>query len=184
MIDRFGAGAGKGSEDLRATGDTEGCLIRFIAGLAAVALSIALAVTLVVPAHAQDADRAKRLGAKLFCVCGCNEVLTACNHVGCTYSSAMLKKLDERIVRGDSDDLIVQSFVQEYGLKVLTEPPNTGFNRIAVIAPIVAPLVALAILWEVVRRWRQRAALAGAGAPISPELLARARSEADKGSDE
>jgi cytochrome c-type biogenesis protein CcmH/NrfF len=140
----------------------------------------------VIPLHAQQTDRAKRIGQKLFCTCGCNQVLTACNHVGCTTSHAMLKELDDRIARGDSDDLILQSFVQEYGLKVLTEPPNKGFNRFAVIAPVAAPIVALLILWEVVRRWRQRATLSAAGAQagapsISPELLARARSEASRG---
>ena len=102
--------------------------------LAAMSFSIAR------PTHAQQTDRAKQLGQKLFCACGCTQVLTACNHVGCTRSTAMLKELDARIARGDSDDLILQSFVQEYGEKVLTEPPNKGFNRLAVIAPIAAPI--------------------------------------------
>ncbi len=144
--------------------DTEGCLMRLMGLFGVAALFVALAAALVIPVHAQQTDRAKRLGQKLFCVCGCTQVLTACNHVGCTYSTAMLKEARRTASRrGDSDDLILQSFVQEYGLKVLTEPPNKGFNRFAVIAPIVAPIVALFILWEVVRRWRQRAALAGAG---------------------
>jgi cytochrome c-type biogenesis protein CcmH/NrfF len=180
MIDRLVA------TKSRVVPDTEGCLVHLIASVAAVALSVALAAMLVIPVQAQQTDRAKELGKKLFCACGCTQVLTACNHVGCTTSTAMLKELDSRIARGDSDDLILQSFVQEYGLKVLTEPPNKGFNRFAVIAPIVAPLASLLILWEVVRRWRKRATLVGAGAfaggpPISPELLARARSESRQG---
>lgn len=162
--------------------ETEGCLDRLIGrllgGAAFCVLLAAMALALTMSAHAQQTDRVKRLGAKLFCACGCTQVLTACNHIGCTTSTAMLKELDERIARGDSDDLILQSFVQEYGEKVLTEPPNKGFNRMAVIAPIAAPIVALLILWEMVRRWRRRASLAGAGgAPVSPELLARARNE-------
>jgi cytochrome c-type biogenesis protein CcmH/NrfF len=159
--------------------ENEGCMVRLMGLLAAGVLCVALtAMLFVIPLHAQQTDRAKTLGKKLFCACGCTQVLTACNHVGCTTSTAMLKELDSRIARGDSDDLILQSFVQEYGLKVLTEPPNKGFNRFAVIAPIVAPIIALLILWEVVRRWRQRASLVGAGGPqVSPELLARARSE-------
>jgi cytochrome c-type biogenesis protein CcmH/NrfF len=172
-------------QEMRAVPDTEGCLMRLMGLVAACVLFVALAAMLVIPMHAQQTDRAKRLGQKLFCACGCTQVLTACNHVGCTRSTAMLKELDERIGRGDSDDVILQSFVQEYGLKVLTEPPNTGFNRLAVIAPIAAPIVALFILWEVVRRWRQRSALAVAGGPqISPELLARARKESGRDSDE
>ena len=74
--------------------------------------------------HGQQTARAKELGAQLKCVCGCNQVLTACNHVGCQYSHAMLKELDERVARGDSDSLILQSFVQEYGEQVLPSPPK------------------------------------------------------------
>ena len=44
--------------------------------------------------YAQDSDRAKRLGGGLMCMCNCNQILTQCNHVGCTRSAAMLKKLD------------------------------------------------------------------------------------------
>jgi len=115
------------------------------------------------------------------CVCGCNQILTACNHVGCTTSHAMLKELDERIARGDSDDLVLQSFVQEYGPTVLVDPPKTGFTGLVWVVPIVAPLLALWLVWELVRRWRQRATLAPAGGPqISPEMLDRARQDAEK----
>ena len=36
--------------------------------------------------RAQETARAKELGQKLMCVCGCNQLLGSCNHVGCTYS--------------------------------------------------------------------------------------------------
>jgi cytochrome c-type biogenesis protein CcmH len=131
-------------------------------------------------AHAQQTARAKAVGQKLMCVCGCNQILTACNHVGCTYSHKMLQELDQLVSRNDSDELIVQAFVQEYGPTVLSEPPAKGFNWAAWLMPVIAPLVALFLVWGVVRRWRQRAALApAAGRPVSPELLARARHEAE-----
>lgn len=134
------------------------------------------------PAFAQSSARAKELGQKLLCVCGCNQILTACNHVGCTYSHNMLKELDERVARGESDSLILQSFVQEYGPTVLAEPPARGFDWVAWIMPVLVPLVALFLVWHLVRRWRARAVLAPAGgAPaISPELLSRARRDMDK----
>src|SRR5208337_3087549 len=77
-------------------------------------LLFALALLLAPASQAQQTERAKELGKKLVCVCGCNQILTACNHVGCTYSHTMLKELDDRVARGDSDQLILQSFVQEY----------------------------------------------------------------------
>jgi cytochrome c-type biogenesis protein CcmH/NrfF len=135
--------------------------------------------------RAQQTPRAKALGQKLLCVCGCNQGLVACNHVGCTTSHAMLKELDDRVARGDSDDLILQSFVQEYGLTVLAEPPAKGFNWVAWVIPVLVPFIALYIVWEVVRRWRQRAALAPAGGPqVSAEMLDRARHESQKESNE
>lgn len=144
------------------------------------------AVLSVVPAmRAQETQRAKQLGQKLMCVCGCNQILTACNHVGCSYSHGMLKQLDERVARNEPDDLTIQAFVQEYGQTVLSAPPAKGFNRAAWIMPIVFPLISLYLFWEVVRRWRQRAAVATASGPkISADLLARAQSESNKSDDE
>jgi len=143
--------------------------------------ALSLVLSLAPAAHSQQTDRAKKLGGRMMCVCGCNQILTACNHVGCTTSHAMLKELDERIARGDSDDLILQSFVQEYGPTVLVDPPKTGFTGLVWVVPIVAPLLALWLVWELVRRWRQRAVLTPAGGPqISSELLDRARQEADR----
>jgi cytochrome c-type biogenesis protein CcmH len=135
--------------------------------------------------RAQDTPRAKELGQKLMCVCGCNQLLGSCNHVGCTYSSGMIKELNADVARNESDDLTLQAFVQEYGPTVLSEPPAKGFNWVAWVVPIAAPLLAFYVLWEVVRRWRQRAALLPAGGPaVSAEFLARAKSESGGGSDE
>lgn len=135
--------------------------------------------------RAQQTERAKQLGAKMMCTCGCNQILTACNHVGCTTSHAMLKELDDRIARGGSDELILQSFIQEYGPTVLVDPPKTGFTGLVWIVPIVAPLLAIALLWEVVKRWRHRAALTPAGGPpVSADLLDRARRESGRQGDE
>ena len=154
--------------------------------IARVALASALAVLLIAfAAHAQETARAKTLGQKLMCVCGCNQILTSCNHVGCQYSHKMLQELDQLVARNDSDDLILQAFVQEYGPTVLAEPPTKGFDWAAWIVPIVAPLIALFLVWEVVRRWRHRAALAPASGPaVAPELLERARHESHEDSDD
>src|ERR1700693_4288541 len=129
----------------------------------------------------QSSDRAKVLGAKLICMCNCGQILTACNHVGCTKSAAMLKEMDQRVASGDNDDLILQSFVQEYGEAVLAEPPTHGFNSLAWAIPIVASLFGLGIVILVIRNWRHPAVpVAASGPAISPELLARGRQQADR----
>ncbi len=147
-------------------------------------LALAASLALVPLARAQESARSKELGQKLMCVCGCNQILGSCNHVGCAYSHDMMKQLDARIARNEPDDLTLQAFVQEYGPTVLSSPPAKGFNRIAWIAPIAFPLVALVVLWDVVRRWRLRGAIGTAsGLKVSPDLLARAQREANKDSD-
>jgi cytochrome c-type biogenesis protein CcmH/NrfF len=146
------------------------------------------------PLHvdAQKTERAKVLGAKLMCMCGCGQILTQCNHLNCPSSGPMLKELDQHVAAGEADDLIVQDFVQEYGEKVLSAPPSTGFNSIAWYIPGVAFAVGLGIVVVVIRLWRQRdidrvasapVALASAATPASEARdvqLERARRQADR----
>jgi len=143
--------------------------------------SLAAIAPLVPIARAQESTHAKELGQKLMCVCGCNQILGSCNHVGCSYSHEMMKEVEDRVTRNEPDDLTLQAFVQEYGPTVLSSPPAKGFNRIAWIAPIVFPLVALGLLWDVVRRWKRKGAVATASGPrVSADLIARAQRESDK----
>jgi len=131
---------------------------------------------------AQDADRAKQIGGKFMCMCGCNQVLTQCNHVGCTVSTAMLKELDQSLKRGGSETAITQMFVQEFGTKVYAEPPKSGFSLVAWAMPSVYLLVGTVLVIFVISRWRKRpemrVASANSGNAISPELLERARAQA------
>ncbi len=154
--------------------------------------ALALAAAFAPAPRAQQTDRAKALSRRVKCMCGgCNDAAGTCTHSGgafagpCDTAKAELKEIDARVARGDSDDLILQSFVQEYGPGVLIEPPKSGFNWIAWIMPVAVPIVAFFFVWQVVRRWHRRAALAPAsGPPISPDMLERARHEADEDSDE
>jgi cytochrome c-type biogenesis protein CcmH/NrfF len=141
---------------------------------------------------AQKTDRAKSLGTKLMCMCGCGQILTQCNHINCPSSAPMLKELDAHVVKGEADDLIIQDFVQEYGEKVLSAPPSTGFNSIAWYIPGVAFVIGLGIVVTLIRLWRQRdvARLATVSntPPIPPTSLSelhdvqleRARQQADR----
>ena len=168
---------------------------RKVAAVCATCVALALAV---VPLRvtAQKTDRAKALGTKLMCMCGCGQILTQCNHLNCPSSGPMLKELDAHVAKGEADDLIIQDFVQEYGEKVLSEPPAKGFNSIAWYIPGVAFVLGLGIVVTLIRLWRQRdvARLATAsGAPPIPQTpaaelrdvqLERARKQADRETDD
>jgi cytochrome c-type biogenesis protein CcmH len=153
--------------------------------LAAVALfSAAASLPLLVsplPAQ-QQIDRARQIGGKFMCMCNCNQVLTQCNHVGCTTSTAMLKEVDQAVSRGDSEESITQAFVQEFGTKVYAEPPHSGFSLVAWGMPAVYLAIGLVLVLFVISRWRKRPAHAVADVAqrsgISPESLERARAQA------
>ena len=104
--------------------------------------------------------RFDKLGHKLMCRCGCNQVLLECNHVGCTNSDGMSNELMAGLQRGDSNDLVLQAFVQKYGPTVLAAPTTTGFNRVAWIMPFVALTGGLLLVVVIVKSWNTRRAVA------------------------
>jgi cytochrome c-type biogenesis protein CcmH len=129
-----------------------------------------------------DGSRFNSLGHRLMCVCGCNQILLECNHVGCTYSDRMRNELMAGLDRGENDDLTLQDFVQKYGPTVLAAPTGTGFNRVAWIMPFLALVLGLLTTIFIVLAWRKRPALAAPGGvfPVSGSELARFRSQARK----
>jgi cytochrome c-type biogenesis protein CcmH len=125
-----------------------------------------LFVTLVALLGAGDqSSRFNELGHRLMCACGCNQILLECNHVGCSYSDRMRAELMAALDRGDSDDLVLQAFVQKYGPTVLAAPTKSGFNRVAWVMPYVALLAGLIGVGYVVRIWRSRPLVLPADAP-------------------
>jgi len=130
--------------------------IRKFAALAILCFS----VVLFMGAGDDPSGRFDSLGHKLMCRCGCNQVLLECNHVGCTYSDGMRNELMAGLQRGDSDDLVLQAFVQKYGPTVMAAPTTTGFNRVAWIMPFVALTGGLLLVVVIVKAWNTRRAVA------------------------
>jgi cytochrome c-type biogenesis protein CcmH len=144
-----------------------------------------MATLLITPLGAQQlSDRAKQIGGKFMCMCGCSQVLTECNHVGCSTSAAMLKELNQSLSRGNSEDAITQMFVQEFGTKVYAEPPKSGFSLVAWALPSIYLFVGTGVVIFVISRWRKRPvqqAVPTSGVPgISAEMLERARAQASR----
>jgi cytochrome c-type biogenesis protein CcmH/NrfF len=137
------------------------------------------------PVDAQELPRAKAVAKRVMCMCGgCQDSAGLCSHPGGTFSGpcetarGMQKDLDARVARNESDDAILQAYVEQYGPTVLVEPPKKGFDLLAWVMPVLLPLIALVLVWQVVRRWKQKAALAPAGGPpIDAQFLARVQNE-------
>jgi len=116
---------------------------------------------------ASTAVRYNDLGHKMMCVCGCNQILIECNHLGCPDSDRMLGELRASIASGSSDDAILTAFQDKYGPTVLAAPMLTKFNIIAWIVPPAVLILGIAGTVILVRKWRQRAA----AMPASPRAM-------------
>jgi cytochrome c-type biogenesis protein CcmH len=114
-----------------------------------------LAATFLVGADSPD-TRISTIGHQMMCMCGCGQVLSECNHVGCTYSTRQLAEVREMVLRGDSDKAIKSSMVEKYGTTVLAAPTTSGFNIVAWITPFVIFILALGAVVYVVRTWKKR----------------------------
>jgi cytochrome c-type biogenesis protein CcmH/NrfF len=124
--------------------------VKRVVQVAVLSLSVALLL------GAQGDARFQTLGHRLMCKCGCNQILLECNHVGCTMSDGMRNELAAGIERGDSDSLVMQSFVQKYGPTVEAAPTSEGFGRVAWITPYVVLILGIVMVWALVRAWRNR----------------------------
>jgi cytochrome c-type biogenesis protein CcmH/NrfF len=133
----------------------------FKRGAQLIVLSLAVFVLL---GAGDESARVNDLGHRMMCVCGCNQILLECNHVGCSYSDRMRAELVAAVDRGDNDDLTLQGFVQKYGTTVMAAPTKTGFNRVAWIMPYLVLVIGLAMVTLIVRAWRSRPPVLPAGA--------------------
>jgi cytochrome c-type biogenesis protein CcmH len=129
--------------------------------------------------------RFNEVGHRMMCICGCNQILLECNHVGCPASDGMRNELMAALTRGDSDSLVEQSFVQKYGPTVLAAPTARGFDRAAYIMPFVALILGFGLIVLVIRTWKNRPAPAIADGlrPLRGQELDQFRDQARKETD-
>lgn len=129
-----------------------------------------------------DKARFTDLGHRMMCVCGCNQILLECNHVGCTYSDRMRDELAASVERDNSDDGVVQSFVKQYGTTVLAAPTGHGFDRLAWIMPFAVLFGGSFAAAMVIRNWKDRRpahAFAGGEAASLDRYREQARKETE-----
>jgi len=150
------------------------------------AQSVLLCAAVVALLGAGDpATRFTEIGHQMMCICGCNQILLECNHVGCPASDGMRNELMAAVSRGDSDSLVEQGFVQKYGPTVLAAPTTKGFDRAAYIVPPVALVLGIGLIVIVIRSWKNRPtpAIADGLRPARGAELEQFRDQADKETD-
>jgi cytochrome c-type biogenesis protein CcmH/NrfF len=149
-------------------------------------LGVVLIAVFVFLGAGDEEARFSQLGHKLMCVCGCHQVLLECNHVGCPLSDGMRGELVAAMSRPDSDDLVLQAFIQKYGPTVLLAPTTTGFNRVAWVMPYLALVLGLTTVIFIIRAWKSRPLVMPADgvAPVSGSELDYFRDQARKDTEE
>jgi hypothetical protein len=131
-------------------------------------------------------SHAKEIGSHLKCMCkGCDMSAGLCAHPGgsfsgpCDTAKSMLKKVDEYLVKGDSEQQIIDAFVAEYGTGVYMEPPKKGFGLVAWLLPVFYSILGFSLVVLVVRKWAVRPhAAIPAGSTARNEAMDRARAQA------
>lgn len=130
---------------------------------------------------ADTQSRFSDLGHKLMCMCGCNQILLECDHIGCPDAAKESQELRAAIGTGESDTAVMEAFQAEYGPTVLAAPWLSRFNIVAWVVPPALLLLGLFGTFALVRKWRLRAASMPevADDPTSRDLRERIRRETE-----
>ena len=117
------------------------------------------------PGFAQDGgptdDDVNVIDRELYCPVCENIPLDVCPTQACEQWRATIR---EKLVLGWSDDQIKDYFVDQYGPRVLAEPPAEGFNSLVYILPPVLFVIGAYVLFRSVRAWKVK--------PTAPRGLA------------
>jgi cytochrome c-type biogenesis protein CcmH/NrfF len=107
----------------------------------------------------------------LICQCGCNEQLSVCAMQNCSSATPMRAEIRERLLKGETVQQVVDSFVARMGRQVLSAPTTKGFDLTAWIAPFFMLCLGVVVVgWIVVKLVRP---------PAQTVLDAPAPAEAD-----
>jgi len=123
------------------------------------------------------ATRFNDISDRLVCQCGCQMIVRVCNHQNCPSAIPIRRQIEKRLMDGHTDDDIVNEFVEEHGLKVLSSPPAEGLNLAVWVMPGIAVIFGFIIVGYFVSSWSTRKRLAVAVA--AAESASPAKSVAD-----
>jgi cytochrome c-type biogenesis protein CcmH/NrfF len=142
-------------------------------GLLFLVLSFAgLVIPVPVAAQRDISKEYKEACERLVCQCGCNEQLSVCAMQNCSSATPMRAEIRERLLKGESVDRIVDSFVARMGKQVLSAPTMKGFDITAWIMPFaILCLGAVVVTWIVIKMAAPRPEPAGpAVAAVDPRI--------------
>ncbi len=95
-------------------------------------------------------DEVNRIAHQLYCPVCENTPLDVCPTEACRQWRDLIR---QQLSQGWSEDRIKQYFVEQYGARVLAEPPRSGLNWLAYILPPLAILAGAFLLLRAMRTW-------------------------------
>jgi len=136
----------------------------------------------------------RRITNRLMCQCGgCSYLVLSCNHINCSSATYISKTVRNALAAGQDEEMILASLAEQYGPRVLAEPPREGFTWLGWIMPYVALLLGGGAVAIVLWRWKAAplpdkpdssdGGTAGLGAPVSVtghDLVEKYRGEIDR----
>lgn len=96
-------------------------------------------------------DQVNAVAKQLYCPVCENIPLDVCGTQACQQWRDLIR---EKLGQGWSEDQIKTYFVQQYGDRVLAEPPRQGLNWLVYLVPPLAFLLGVVILVGVMRSWK------------------------------
>ena len=96
-------------------------------------------------------DQVNDIASQLFCPVCENTPLDVCETQACKQWRELIRlKLSE----GWTEKEIKQYFVDNYGARVLSEPPPEGFSLLVYFVPPVIILIGIVVLFRAFRQWK------------------------------
>jgi cytochrome c-type biogenesis protein CcmH len=115
-----------------------------------------LTALLVAPVSAQGQpptdDEVNAIAKQLYCPVCENTPLDVCATQACAQWRDLIRL---KLSQGESEEQIKQYFVDNYGARVLNEPPREGLNWLAYIVPPVVILIGAGFLVRALRMMRK-----------------------------
>ena len=116
-------------------------------------------------------DEVNAVASKLYCPVCESTPLDVCPTDACKDWRELIRTM---LSEGKTEDEILQHFEDQYGARVLAEPPKQGFYWLIYLLPPAIILVGAVILFRSLKEWtKPKAASAGSGAARSESSSAK-----------
>jgi cytochrome c-type biogenesis protein CcmH len=126
-------------------------------------------------------DEVNAIAKQLYCPVCENTPLDVCPTEACRQWRELIR---QQLAEGRTEAEIKQYFVENYGARVLAEPPRTGLNWLVYILPPLVILAGAVVLFRALRAWTRPPAASAEPEPAQTapkdEYIARLEEELKK----